>query len=376
MPVTLVLIHVDGFLRLVGLDKFFLSLLEPVIIFKVQGVLEMHIWQFIACMVFCKLECIIEFLLVGFKVDGGLDQTVFDEELSATISAHTFSDLDGNLSKLFLCSISLGHTKCFFPEVMSSIHIDSIGPRASLNIVMLCLLEVTFHLKGLSQVMVGILQQVGSELHDKTDHVVKHLCLLVHVDSKVRLSSRQVHLFGLLVVALSLKLLCFLHLDCAVLALRQVVNDKLVGFLPLVRSNVHLECLDILSSFHEEGLSLLVLANLSVVACDLDLVLPDLVSRLVLHKVDSAVPVASGQCRLNCLVKDTSLNEVIHSLVELSLRDKPVTPLFLQSHNVVRERLLSEIYGLFEGMTHYERVKSSVEKAHLLEEISSLLVHV
>ena len=153
------------------------------------------------------------------------------------------------------------------------------------------------------------------------------------------------------------------------------MNDKLVGFLPLVRSNVHLECLDILSSFHEEGLSLLVLANLSVVACDLDLVLPDLVSRLVLHKVDSAVPVASGQCRLNCLVKDTSLNEVIHSLVELSLRDEPVTPLFLELHNVVRERPLGEIYGLLEGVALHKGVKSPLLMAQLLEEVASFLVH-
>ena len=35
VPVSLMLVHVDGFLRLVGLDELFLSFLEPVVIFKV-----------------------------------------------------------------------------------------------------------------------------------------------------------------------------------------------------------------------------------------------------------------------------------------------------------------------------------------------------
>jgi len=151
--------------------------------------------------------------------------------------------------------------------------------------------------------------------------VVEHLSLFVHVDGEIRLSSRQIHLFGLLEVTFCLKLLSFLHLDSAVLALWQVVNDKLICFFPLVRANVHLKCLYVLASLDEEGLSLLVLANFSIVTRDLDLVWPNCVSWLVLHKVNCAVPVASGQGRLDCLVEDTSLDKVIHSLVKLPLRD-------------------------------------------------------
>ena len=167
--------------------------------------------------------------------------------------------------------------------------------------------------------MVRILEEICSELHDQADHMVEHLCLLVHVDGQIGLACGQVHLLSLLEVALCLKLLRFLHLNRAVLAFRQVVNDQLIGFLPLVCSYVHLKGLNILTSFDKEGLGLLVFADLGVVASNLDLIGPHLVGRLVLDKVHGAVPVAGLQGRLNCLVEHASLDEVVNGLVELPL---------------------------------------------------------
>ena len=96
-------------------------------------------------------------------------------------------------------------------------------------------------------------------------------------------------------MAFSLKLLRLLHLDGAVLALREVVNDQLVRFFPLIRTHIHFKRFNILASLDEEGLSLLVLANLGVVASDLDLVRAHLISWLVFNEVNSAVPVAGLQ---------------------------------------------------------------------------------
>ena len=154
------------------------------------------------------------------------------------------------------------------------------------------------------------------------------------------------------------------------------MDDKLVCFIPLVSAHVHLESLNVFASLDEEGLSLVVLADLGVVTSDLDLVGANLVSRLVLYKVDGAVPVACGQCGLDSLVKDTGLDEVVHSLIELALGYEPVTPLFFECHHMVGERLLGKVNGLFEGVAHYEGIESSVKKRHLLEEVASLLVHV
>lgn len=69
------------------------------------------------------------------------------------------------------------------------------------------------------------------------------------------------------------------------------MDNKLVGFLPLVRTNVHLECLYVLARLHKEVLGLFILADLGVVACDLDLVWTNLVSWLVLHEVHGTVPI-------------------------------------------------------------------------------------
>lgn len=141
--------------------------------------------------------------------------------------------------------------------------------------------------------VVGILKEISTELDDESDHVIKHLRLFVHVDGEIRLTSRQVHLLSLLEVALSLELLSLLHLDGTVLALGQVVNDKRVSLLPLVRAHIHLESFNVFTSLHKELLGLIVLADFSIVASDLHLVRADLVSGLVFDKIDSAVPVAS-----------------------------------------------------------------------------------
>ena len=154
------------------------------------------------------------------------------------------------------------------------------------------------------------------------------------------------------------------------------MDDELVCFLPFVCTHIHLKGLYIFASLHKEGFCLVVLANLSEMASDLNLVGTYLISRLVLYEVDGAVPVASGQGGLDSLVKYTSLDKVIHSLIELALGNKPVTPLFFESDHVVRERLLGKVNCLFEGVAHNEGIESSVKQAHFFKKVSSLLMHI
>ena len=376
VPVTLMLVHVDCLLRLVGFDELFFGFLKAIVILEVQSVFKMDIRELIAGVVFGKFEGIVEPFLVGLEVNSSLNETIFDEELSATFSAHALSNLDGNFSKLFLGAVRLSDTKCLIPEVMCPVHVDCVSPRAALDVVVLSLLEITFHFEGLGQVVVSVLEKVGTELDNKSNHVVKHLRLLIHVDGKIGFSSREVHLFGLLVMTLSLKLLGFLNLNRAILALRQVVDDKLVSLFPLVGAYVHLKSLNVLTSLYEEVLSLLILANLGIMASNLYLVRTDLVSGLVLDEVNGTVPVSSLKSRLNSLVENASLDEVIDGLVELTLRDEPITPFLLESDHMAREGALSKIDGLLEGVAHHERVKSAIEEAHFFEEVAGLLMHV
>ena len=147
VPVALVLVHVDGFLGLVCLDELLLGLLEPVIVLKMQGVLEMNVWQLVAGMVLCKLEGIVELLLVCLKVDCSFNEPILYEELGSAVSAHAFCNLDGDFSKFFLGSVGLGHTKSFLPEVVSSVHVDSVGPGATLDVMVFSLFEVALHLE-------------------------------------------------------------------------------------------------------------------------------------------------------------------------------------------------------------------------------------
>ena len=43
---------------------------------------------------------------------------------------------------------------------------------------------------------------------------------------------------------------------------------------------------------------------------------------------------------------------------------------------MVLERLLGKVHSFFEGVTHHERVKSPIQQAHFLEEVTGFLMHV
>jgi len=69
VPVLFMLVHIDCFLRFVSLDKFFFSLLKSIFILKMQGILKMNFWKLILGVRICKSKCLIEFFLIGFKIN-------------------------------------------------------------------------------------------------------------------------------------------------------------------------------------------------------------------------------------------------------------------------------------------------------------------
>ena len=140
VPVLLVLVHVDGLLRLVGLDEFLLSLFEPILVLKVQGVLEMDLWELVFGVVRGEPEGVLESLLVSLEIDGSLDEAILNEELGAFLSFHILRDLDRDLSKLLGVAISLRDSQGVLPHLMGAIHVDCNLPGATFNIVVLCLL--------------------------------------------------------------------------------------------------------------------------------------------------------------------------------------------------------------------------------------------
>ena len=100
---------------------------------------------------------------------------------------------------------------------MSSIHIDCRVLGSTLNVVVLCLLEVPLHFQLLSQVLVSVFQQVFAELHYKANHVVIQLSFLVHIDGQVRLIGSQVHPLSILIVTFSFKFPSLLYIQHCVL---------------------------------------------------------------------------------------------------------------------------------------------------------------
>lgn len=108
MPVLLVLIHINSFLRFVGFNEFFLSFLVSVFIFKVEGVLQVDFRHLVLGVVLSQFESGFESFLVSFEVNSSFDESIFDEELSSFLRSHVLCHLNSNFSKLFGSAISLG----------------------------------------------------------------------------------------------------------------------------------------------------------------------------------------------------------------------------------------------------------------------------
>jgi hypothetical protein len=199
---------------------------------------------------------------------------------------------------------------------------------------MLSLFEVALDIKLFSQMAMGILQQVFSELGHKSDHVVVLLGLSVDVDGKIRFVGSKVHSLGVLIITLVFEFSCFLNVKHSVLRLWKVSRDYLVGLIPLVGSDIHLESFNKLSCVDIVLLSEIELSNLGIVLGDLLVVWSSNFRWLIGYKLNSSVPLSSVKSCLNGLVEDASLDIVLDGKIKLLLADKVVTPLFLKLDNM------------------------------------------
>ena len=144
--------------------------------------------------------------------------------------------------------------------------------------------------------VVSVLQQVNAELLYEADHLVKHLCLFIHIDSEVRLISSQIHLLSFFEVRFTFKLTGFVDLNLGIFTFRKIPGDNKLRLIPFVSANVHFKSLNVLTSVDEILFSQVELTNFSVVLGDLSVVRSCDFRRLVLDELNSAVPFSSSKC--------------------------------------------------------------------------------
>jgi len=107
-----------------------------------------------------------------------------------------------------------------------------------------------------------VLEQVLSELGDKPDHVVVLLGFSVDIDGEIWLVGSEIHSLSIFVVALSFKFSCLLDVEEGVFRFWKISGNNLIGLIPFVGSNIHLEGLDKLTSIYVVFLGEIELSNL------------------------------------------------------------------------------------------------------------------
>ena len=110
-----------------------------------QSILQVNFWQFILRVILSKFKGFLKSFLVSLEINCSFDQTIFYQEVCAFLKSHVLRDFDCNLSELLLRAISFCYSQRLFPHISSSVHIDGIGPSASLDVVMFSLFQAVFH---------------------------------------------------------------------------------------------------------------------------------------------------------------------------------------------------------------------------------------
>jgi len=93
-----------------------------------------------------------------------------------------------------------------------------------------------------------ILQQLLPKLSHESDHVVILLSFLIHIDREVRLVGSQIHFLGIFEDVFRLELAGLLDVEHSVLGFGEVTGNHLVGLVPFVGADVHLESVHVLAS--------------------------------------------------------------------------------------------------------------------------------
>ena len=130
------------------------------------------------------------------------------------------------------------------------------------------------------------------------------LCLPVDVDGKIWLVSCQVHPLCILVITFFFEFSSLLDIEHGILRLGQIAGYHLIGLVPFVGTNIHLEGLDKFTSVDIVLLCQVQLPHLGVVLRDLFVVGPSDLWRLVGDQLDGSVPLSRIEGGLDCFVED------------------------------------------------------------------------
>lgn len=113
-------------------------------------------------------------------------------------------------------------------------------------------------------------------------------------------------------MSFTFELTCLCHLNDGVFGLGKVSSDHIVGLVPLIRSNIHLESFNKFLSLNVVLLSIFELTHFSVVASNTFEVWASDIVLLVRNKLDSSVPFTGSKGSFDCFVENASLDEVFN----------------------------------------------------------------
>mmetsp|Transcript_105783 Transcript_105783/g.297470 ORF Transcript_105783/g.297470 Transcript_105783/m.297470 type:complete len:669 (+) Transcript_105783:2052-4058(+) len=284
-----------------------------------------------------------------------------------------------NLLERRLAAMRLGHAFRVLPLLELPIHGHGARPHFRLDVVLLGLFEVAFHLILLGDVLVSVVQQLLPVLRDEPQHLLILFAFLVHADCMVELAHHDVKLLGLVQLPLPFQFLCELDVKLCALVWGHVGLRDFMGLLVLPHLHVHLDCPLGPARLHESALRLVEMPGGSIVRRQLlvewqrELWLgPD--GRLV-EQLLRLVPLPRRHRRFDCLVRAACLDVVVDGRIHLPLRDQPIAPLLFELHNECGLRMFRELYRLAVSVAPAVGVHRGINLPHALVQLAGAVVH-
>mmetsp|Transcript_11141 Transcript_11141/g.13164 ORF Transcript_11141/g.13164 Transcript_11141/m.13164 type:complete len:484 (-) Transcript_11141:2283-3734(-) len=337
-------VHINPFFRLIRFDKLLLSLLESPFVFQVHRIFQMHLWELILHRSPGQFKRVHERTRLHRIVNRLLHEPKLTQKLSPSLSSQAHRPRIRNLLASISSPVHSRNTDRIIPQLIRTVHLHHALPILRLQVVFLRLLEISVRLQLLSQVQMCLCQQILPESAHKSDHLIVHAILLVHINRQVVLLHRQIHLLSLFKLPGSLQLPRALRIQNCRLLVRHVSNRHTVRVFPLVHATVHLHCISRHPSSHVMPLRLLIRTGLLIMPRN---PLKERSSRhriLRLHNRCRLLPLPALYRSLNRFNALPSLHKVVDRSVQLLLMYQPITPLLLQLHDLRWELPTTQIH--------------------------------
>mmetsp|Transcript_12414 Transcript_12414/g.22558 ORF Transcript_12414/g.22558 Transcript_12414/m.22558 type:complete len:419 (+) Transcript_12414:1574-2830(+) len=346
VPLVLMRVHVDGFLWFVGLDELFFGPLEVAFIFERQSELIMDVRKLVLTSLRSDVKGLRKLSVLNRILHGKLSEASLGKEFEPGVASDRNGEVKCSLFVFYHATFLLRDSQSVLPHLLLSVHVHCRLPLLRCQIVLFRSTEVALPLELHAELMMRILEGFLAILGHEIDHLVILSVFLIHVDGEVDFLHLDVKLGRVLEFPPGLELLRVRHVQLLNDVFAQIGQSDRMGLIPQRLLEIHAHRIDVEASLHIVAFGKIEFPLAAVVLGDsFEIGLSKLFVDVV-ETLHSLLPLLGPNRSVDRLHILTSFNVVGACRIHLILASQIVAPLLLKLHYTGREHSAAEVHSL------------------------------